>query len=658
MQATASTNYSITARVAYAVGNLGTASPARSFTLNTTPTSTAAITNVVDDFRISQSTVAAGGTTDDRTPTFTGTISAALSEYESVRIYNKGTILLGSATVTGTTWSFTPTLQATASTNYSITARITDERGNPGSASAARTFTLNNTPTTTATITGIADDFGTSQPSIASGGTTDDRTPKISGTLSAALADGETVRIYDGTALLGNATVDNIARTWYFMPTLPATAGSDYTIKARVASKDGILGAESAARTFRLDTSISKSIESNSSINNIWTSDGPGPITLLSKFFGFADNGFNIYDTRNGLPSMFPVDIDFKLPTVLGYGAGVKASGSLRAGVEVKLDVQLGTAKLDLNDAIKWYWANDGNNIILNSAYDYGSSSLTVRSPSLDLYMAYRADFDLAVDFQYKKPNHTWKIEDGFVAKNSTPLFERTIEFPDPDLELSLEFFEGQISYTLTPPDLDTDKNTQLTNGVKSSAESDLASLKLDIDKVLEEHISGLQLHEEMYVNGSGFEAGAEAYILDAGISQGSKLRQDITATVDLITGYLLMENGASIGYTVGNPITLPLSTYDANGDGQLDLNFNYTKKGTVANKTDFVYSTDAELKILGGRIYAKADFPRPIPDIKFDRGFAAFEDEWNLLSIPINVYQNSWTVDNLGTGSSQLTIA
>jgi hypothetical protein len=377
---------------------------------------------------------------------------------------------------------------------------------------------------------------------------------------------------------------------------------------------------------------------------------------LLSKFLGFADNGFDIYDTRNGLPSMFPVDIDFKSPTVAGYGAGVKAFGSLRAGVDVKLDVQLGTATLDLNDAIKWYWANDGNNIILSSAYDYGISSLVVRGPSLDLDMTGRADFDLDVDFQYKQPNQSWKIKDGFGAENSTPLFERTIEFPDPDLELSMEFAEGQISVTVTPPDLDTDKNTQLTNGVKSSAESDLVSLRLDIDKVLEKTIpppAKLKLSEELSFKSGDFEAGAEVYILDAGISETAKLRQDITATVDLITGYLLMENGASIGYTVGNPITLPLSTYDANGDGQLDLNFNYTKKGTVANKTDFVLDTDAEIKILGGRFYAKFDIVGG-----FDYGFAAFEDEWNLLSIPINVYQNSWTVDNLGTGSSQLTIA
>jgi hypothetical protein len=323
----------------------------------------------------------------------------------------------------------------------------------------------------------------------------------------------------------------------------------------------------------------------------------------------------------------------------------------------------VGSATLDLNDAIKWYWAKDGNNIILNSAYDYGISSLRVSGPSLDLYMALRADFDLDVDFQYKIPNHTWRTKDVFVAKNSTPLFELPIKLSDLDLEYSMEIAKGQISITVTPPNLDTVKNTQLTNGVKSSAESDLVSLKLDIDTVLEENIKlpppvfKLILSEELSFKDGDFEAGIEAYILDAAISETAKLRQEITAKVDLITGNLIIDNGASIPYTVGNPITLPLSTYDANRDGQLDLNFNYKKIGTVANKTDFVFDTDAEIKILGARIYGKIHLPL-IRDPEIDYGFAAFEDDWKLVSFPINVYQNSWKVDNLGTGSSQLTIA
>ncbi|MCX5958754.1 MAG: hypothetical protein NT053_02550, partial [Cyanobacteria bacterium] len=106
----------------------------------------------------------------------------------------------------------------------------------------------------TATITGITDDVGLLQGQIANDGLTDDPTPTITGILSAALATGETLRIFNGTTLLGSATVDNTARTWFFTPTLPATAGASYSITARVADESGNLGTASAARMFSLDT--------------------------------------------------------------------------------------------------------------------------------------------------------------------------------------------------------------------------------------------------------------------------------------------------------------------------------------------------------------------------------------------------------------------
>ena len=108
-------------------------------------------------------------------------------------------------------------------------------------------------PTTDA-ITGVADDAGLIQGQVANGGTTDDPTPTISGTLSAALATGETLRIFNGTTLLGSATVNNTTKTWSFTPTLAATAGINYSITARVADAAGNLGTASAARTFSLDT--------------------------------------------------------------------------------------------------------------------------------------------------------------------------------------------------------------------------------------------------------------------------------------------------------------------------------------------------------------------------------------------------------------------
>ena len=257
LPATAGTTYRITARVADAAGNLGTASAARSFVLDTTaPLTTAAITAVTDNVGLIKGVVAPGGRTDDRTPTIKGTISEALATGETLRIYN-GKTLLGSASVNNNnkTWTYTPTLPATAGTTYRITARVADAAGNLGTASAARSFVLDTTaPLTTAAITAVTDNVGLIKGVVAPGGRTDDRTPTIKGTISEALATGETLRIYNGSTLLGSASVNNNNKTWTYTPTLPATAGTTYRITARVADAAGNLGTASAARSFVLDT--------------------------------------------------------------------------------------------------------------------------------------------------------------------------------------------------------------------------------------------------------------------------------------------------------------------------------------------------------------------------------------------------------------------
>jgi hypothetical protein len=219
----------------------------------------AAITNVTDNVGPIQGSVPNGGRTDDTTPTITGTISAPLPAGETLSVYN-GTTLLGSATVNNTarTWSYTPGLTATAGTTYSITARVADAAGILGSTSAARTFVLDTTaPTTSAAITNVSDNAGIIQGSVANGGRTDDTTPTITGTISAPLPAGESLRVYNGTTLLGSATVNNTARTWSYTPSLPATAGTTYSITARVADAAGNLGSTSAARTFLIENAWS-----------------------------------------------------------------------------------------------------------------------------------------------------------------------------------------------------------------------------------------------------------------------------------------------------------------------------------------------------------------------------------------------------------------
>jgi pimeloyl-ACP methyl ester carboxylesterase len=244
------------------------------------------ITGITDNVGLIQGQVANRAATDDRTPTLSGELPAVLAAGETLRIFN-GTALLGSATVNNTarTWSFTPTLPVPAATGttYAITARVSRANGTLGPASGSRTFTLDLTaPSTTAAITNVADNFGIVKGPISNGGRTDDRTPTITGTLAAVLGAGETLRIFNGTTLLGSATVNNTARTWSFTPTLPvpATSSAGYVIRARVADAAGNLAPASAARSFTLSAIADQSIKDIAYRGKDWQGQ---PFRMLSN---------------------------------------------------------------------------------------------------------------------------------------------------------------------------------------------------------------------------------------------------------------------------------------------------------------------------------------------------------------------------------------
>ena len=103
------------------------------------PSQTVVITQVLDDFGASVGALAQGATTDDTTPTLSGTLSAALTATQTLRVFNGNTVL-GAATVSGTTWSFTPT--ALASGNFSFTAAVVSVDGIEGVRSPVWNLTI------------------------------------------------------------------------------------------------------------------------------------------------------------------------------------------------------------------------------------------------------------------------------------------------------------------------------------------------------------------------------------------------------------------------------------------------------------------------------------------------------------------------------------
>jgi murein DD-endopeptidase MepM/ murein hydrolase activator NlpD len=119
-------------------------SPAAKYSLNSAPT--AAITGAMSDSATKPGAISNGASTDDSTPTLSGTLSTALNNGQRVNLYDGTTLLTSSATVTGTNWTFTPTNALTLGTHI-FSAAVAASDGTVGEPSATFAITtIDNTP--------------------------------------------------------------------------------------------------------------------------------------------------------------------------------------------------------------------------------------------------------------------------------------------------------------------------------------------------------------------------------------------------------------------------------------------------------------------------------------------------------------------------------
>jgi hypothetical protein len=184
------------------------------------------------------------GFSSDTTPTVSGTLSAALRTGERVRVL-RGGATIANLTASGTSWSFTEP-SALAGATYAYTARVVDAAGNLGPLSASATVTVV-TGLPSVTITRAAND---NNATIAANGFTNDSTPTLQGTLSAALGNGQVVRVLrDGVPFSGTASVGGT--NWNFTDSGAANGAHTYTARTEQGT---VLGAPSAGYAFTVDT--------------------------------------------------------------------------------------------------------------------------------------------------------------------------------------------------------------------------------------------------------------------------------------------------------------------------------------------------------------------------------------------------------------------
>jgi len=239
--------YGYTARVVDAAGNAGPLSASWSVVINTSlPTA-----SIVSAFNDQDVAIPANSATSDATPRLQGSISAALISGQSVTVLRNGTPLTGSATVTGTTWTYTD--PGAPDATHAYTARV-NQGSLAGQQGAGFVIQVDTTaPAITPSVTAIIDQFLGVVPD---GGISSDDSPQVNGSLPAALGTGEALQLLRNGAVLSGASITfGTATTWSYQEGI-LTQGATYAYTARVIDAAGNIGSTSPARTVVIDTAV------------------------------------------------------------------------------------------------------------------------------------------------------------------------------------------------------------------------------------------------------------------------------------------------------------------------------------------------------------------------------------------------------------------
>jgi Bacterial Ig-like domain len=255
------------------------------------PTTRVAITAVTDDAIPVTGNIAIGGITNDLTPTITGSVGATLVAGQSIQVLRNGTVV-GTPVISGSTWSFTDSTRAQGT--YTYTARVVQD-GHFGPLSPNHTITIDNTPpSATITVLNFLDNAGAVTGAI-TGTSTDDNTPQIQGSLSAALAAGESVRVSVDGAPSTAATV--VGTTFDFAS--PTLTDASHTFDVRIV--DGAGNASSIqTRSLVVNTSSALGITATASILNAL--DDVGSIQLPLGNNSVSDDSSPTLRGRIGRP--------------------------------------------------------------------------------------------------------------------------------------------------------------------------------------------------------------------------------------------------------------------------------------------------------------------------------------------------------------------
>ncbi|PIF75037.1 hypothetical protein CLU95_2177 [Variovorax sp. 54] len=214
------------------VGNESKPSDPFEFEVDTIAPNQPQLGGAIDNMGDIQGEIAPGGITDDRQPQFHGQGTPG----DTIVLKDGGTVI-GTADIgEDGNWTFTPSTDL-GEGKHTITIIERDPAGNQSKPSDPFEFNIDVTPPDASklAISGVADDVGAVQGNVASGATTDDARPLISGTSTGTAGHTVVVMVKNstGTHVLGEAVIGE-GGTWTLQVGTPLAAGlNEFTVIER-----------------------------------------------------------------------------------------------------------------------------------------------------------------------------------------------------------------------------------------------------------------------------------------------------------------------------------------------------------------------------------------------------------------------------------------
>ncbi len=394
---------------------------------------------------------------------------------------------------------------------------------------------------------------------------------------------------------------------------------------------------------------------------NVVTGDN-GNIYLAQKYeVTFSSAGQSTWGSGNSIKTsanwepFAPIQWNHRFNQNIGlleFGGGTEGDFHLRTGYEI----DSGTIDSTLPFKVLVDAPNRvavGDTVTITTDYSLlDTASFTTTTPYVSAYLDLGAKLylgayvgaDLGI---FGKPRHHINAID----------FDRSIdfEFDTRDGAYSKTFYDFA-DFTLTPPDIDV-RGVQTTDQkLSGSAEDVFLSTEISLDDLIVEKFLKESKNPYLLAMGHAWQNSVDLFglagfswdLLDLDVVGDISLKTSYDLTFDQIDGTLILEDGTTQAFTVGEDVSVDFLTgMDTNGNGQLDFDLKFDLNNPQLNTdVDLVSDLDFDVSALKASGWYDAWI---LGSGREDFG-PLFEKSFDLAKGSIDIYEDTFALGGFNT--------